>query len=95
MVSLGGWAKGRSPSLLLNQRVRCGACFSIVGRKALGNTEVSTEENPADDPSRKKTLRPRILPPPWLSSLLDTEERFLSGPSPLLPRLAGGVCGGR
>ena len=56
-VSLFSSAKGRSPSHLLNGRLKQLSARKIYGRKDLGNIKVDTKKNPADDPSRFVELR--------------------------------------
>ena len=71
-VSLGAWVKGRASSVGLNQELQqslpvhlgCGV-YSNVGF-------IPSEFNTADDPSRRREVRPRSSEPPrWLDSDLD------------------------
>ena len=60
-------AKGRSPSHLLNGRLKQ---RKIYGRKDLGNIKVDTKKSPADDPSRFAELRVPDVAPKLLATHL-------------------------
>ena len=64
-----------------------GFCTSLRRDRLHTLPEVATEKNPADDPSRKKELRPRVPPPSWLVDLCITEHRLLSGSEQVPPEL--------
>ena len=66
MVGLGCWAKGRSPSLLLNGCLRRDIGWHVLGLKHISNVYVYTKHNVADDPTRKVTLREPAPCPEWL-----------------------------
>ena len=86
-VSLCAAAKGRSPSHLLNGRLKQLAARKIFGRKDLGNVKVDTKKNPADHPSRFVDLPPPETAPPWLSFHLKSAEQEFVCPEAIPPDL--------
>ena len=79
-VSLGVAAKGRSPSHLLNGRLKQLASRKIFGRKELGSVKVDTKKSLADHPSRFDELPPLSVSPPGMATHLRGEpQEFVSG----------------
>jgi hypothetical protein len=84
-VALFAVAKGRSPSLLINGLLREHSVYALFARKQQVNVKVPTKDNPSDDPSRNKPLRPPQPAPEWLEKLLQPEDIRLSWRE-LIPR---------
>ena len=72
-VFLGSWAKGRSPSIQLNGIYRRGKLWILVGDKSLDNFKLESADNPADDPTRNRKVRPPRCPADWLEPLFVPE----------------------
>ena len=89
-VSIGAWAKGRSPSYRLNSRLRKAVDPQVLYRKQISNAKVSSKGNPSDDPSRLVALRKPDPCPKWLQKLSEPQ------PTIAVPwhyrRYLGGAC---
>ena len=86
LVGLGGWAKGRSPSLQINGRLRNNLGRHVPGNKHFSNVYFSTKHNPSDDPTRGVELRSPKVPPRWLKSLTVPRSSHLHNPFACLSR---------
>eukprot|EP00971_Amphidinium_carterae_P265941 5275636-Amphidinium_carterae.1 len=64
--------KGRSSSKKLNRVLQSCLCSSLAGRLRLQPLWVSTENNPADDPSRRAALRAAVEPSACLRRALQS-----------------------
>ena len=70
MVSIGAWAKGRSPAYRINSKLRKRAALQVVGRKQMDQLHVASADCVADDPSRFVQLRTPKRPESWMKKLL-------------------------
>ena len=70
MVSIGAWAKGRSPAFRINSKLRKRAAWQVIGRKQMDQLHVASADCTADDPSRFKELRSPETPKRWMKRLL-------------------------